>query len=213
MLKRQSASNNLKGASSMRNTSNSNEKNNQKSGADNNMGSLGPSGMLSARSRLLNNMVAETVSDRHKISLIEDLSPRIQHDEDNCRDEKCPANYSGEVNKVAYSASNASLDEIDQRSDRVLHDTETDNESYDSEELHEKGAADAMALRASGGLILQDRDSMVNMGENLTKDNIRELRKMKREIVEPNLGTQTNKIKASQLLPKVEESKVETQVA
>ncbi len=37
----------------------------------------GNGGLPSARTRLLNNMVAETVSDRHKISLIEEGSPRI----------------------------------------------------------------------------------------------------------------------------------------
>ena len=30
---------------------------------------------------------------------------------------------------------------------------------------------------------------MVNMGENMTRDNIREMRKMKKEIVEPNLDS------------------------
>lgn len=29
---------------------------------------------------------------------------------------------------------------------------------------------------------------MVNMGENVIKDNIKEIREMKKEIVEPNLG-------------------------
>jgi ATP-dependent protease HslVU (ClpYQ) peptidase subunit len=54
-------------------------------------------------------------------------------------------------------------------------------------------------IRANENLIPADRDSMVNMGENVTKDNIRELRKMKQEIVEPNLGKGP-----TQLLPKVE---------
>ena len=38
--------------------------------------------MISAGTRLLDNMVAEEVSDRHKLSLVEDNSPRIIHEED-----------------------------------------------------------------------------------------------------------------------------------
>ena len=52
----------------------------------------------------------------------------------------------------------------------------------------EKGAVDAMAIRASGNLIAPVSESLVNMGENLTKNNIRELKKMKKEIV----GLETN---------------------
>ena len=48
--------------------------------------------VLSACTRLLDNMVAEEVSDRHKISLVEDNSPRIIHEEDQCKLDKCPAN-------------------------------------------------------------------------------------------------------------------------
>ena len=46
---------------------------------------------------------------------------------------------------------------------------------------------------------------MVNMGENLTRDNIREIKKMKREMVEPNLGVAAKN--PNELLPKFEESK------
>ena len=134
--------------------------------------------MPSARTRLLNNMVAETVSDRHKISLLEDTSPIIQYEEDDMTS----------IEKLTTTQNPIEDSLEDQRSDRVIHDTGTDNESYDSEELNEKGTKDAMAFRASGSLIAPERDSMVNMGENMTKNNIRELRQMKREIVEPNLG-------------------------
>lgn len=41
------------------------------------------------RSRLLNNMVAETLSDRNKISLIEDGSPRIVNEEETCKEAEC----------------------------------------------------------------------------------------------------------------------------
>ena len=65
-----------------------------------------------------------------------------------------------------------------------------------------------MAIRASGKLIKPERDSLVNMGENLKKDNIKEIKRMKKEIVQPNLsprgGTQ---ISTNELLPKFEESK------
>ena len=47
----------------------------------------------------------------------------------------------------------------------------------------DKSAVDAMAIRASGNLIAPVSESLVNMGENLTKNNIRELKRMKKEIV------------------------------
>lgn len=53
-------------------------------------------------------------------------------------------------------------------------------------------------------MIPAERESLVNMGENMTKNNIREIKKMRQEIVEPNLG-----MGPAQLLPKVEESKTE----
>lgn len=62
---------------------------------------------------------------------------------------------------------------------------DSDDESYDSEEVLGKGTS---AIRASGGLIKPERESMVNMGENVIRDNIREIRKMKKEIVEPNFA-------------------------
>lgn len=65
-----------------------------------------------------------------------------------------------------------------------------------------------MAIRDSGNMIPPERDSMVNMGENLTRDNIREMRRMKNEIVDPEIGMAKNAPK--QLLPKMvdEESKI-----
>ena len=48
--------------------------------------------VVSARTRLLDHMVAEEVSDRHKISLVEDNSPRIMHEEDMCKLEQCLSN-------------------------------------------------------------------------------------------------------------------------
>ena len=39
---------------------------------------------MSARTRLIDNMVAETVSDMHQISLMDDASPRIDHEDDDC---------------------------------------------------------------------------------------------------------------------------------
>ena len=76
------------------------------------------------------------------------------------------------------------------------------DESYDSEEMLERGATGAMALRDSSGLIQPERDSMVNMGENKNRDNMRELRKMKKEIVDPRLGSNHN-LAAKDILPKV----------
>ena len=51
--------------------------------------------VLSARTRLIDNMAAEEVSDRHKISLVEDDSPRIVHEENQCQVDECPANANG----------------------------------------------------------------------------------------------------------------------
>ena len=50
------------------------------------------SALVSARTRLIDNMVAETVSDMHQISLMEDASPRIVHEEDKCQVDDCPTN-------------------------------------------------------------------------------------------------------------------------
>lgn len=52
--------------------------------------------------RLLSNMVGETVSDRHKISLAEDSS-RIYNEEDDCKEAPCAAinvNGSNELNET-----------------------------------------------------------------------------------------------------------------
>mmetsp|Transcript_41444 Transcript_41444/g.54529 ORF Transcript_41444/g.54529 Transcript_41444/m.54529 type:complete len:110 (-) Transcript_41444:335-664(-) len=68
-----------------------------------------------------------------------------------------------------------------------------------------------MALRNSAKLIKPERDSMVNMGENLAKDKMKELKKIKKEIVEPNLNdtaSDERPIKTSELLPNLEESKI-----
>ena len=66
----------------------------------------------------------------------------------------------------------------------------------------EKGANGAMALRDSSGLIQPERDSLVNMGENMARDNMREIRKMKKEIVDPRLGP-NHQLAVQDILPKV----------
>ena len=68
-----------------------------------------------------------------------------------------------------------------------------------------------MAIRESNNLIDVTGDSMVNMGENLKKDNIKELKKMKNEIVDPKIGKATKDIKLNELLPKFEKNKVDAQ--
>jgi len=78
--------------------------------------------------------------------------------------------------------------EAEQEAEVVFSREEVESgESYDSEELLEKGTTDAMAIRDSGKLIKPERDSLVNMGENLTRDNLKELRRMKKEIVDPKI--------------------------
>jgi len=54
--------------------------------------------VISTSSRLLNNMVADTLSDRNKISLMEDSSPRIVNDDQVCSDQKCAENRLAELN-------------------------------------------------------------------------------------------------------------------
>ena len=44
---------------------------------------------VSTRTRILNNMVGETLSDRNKLSLMEDGSPRLVNDEDACPEVAC----------------------------------------------------------------------------------------------------------------------------
>ena len=53
---------------------------------------------------------------------------------------------------------------------------------------------------------------MVNMGENMARDNMRELRKMRKEIVDPRLGSNHN-LAVQDLLPKVINSNEESKVA
>ena len=56
-------------------------------------------------------------------------------------------------------------------------DGELDLDSYDSEDILDEGdGADAMELENL------NRESLVNMGENVTRDNLRQMRKMKQEM-------------------------------
>ena len=163
----------------------------EKSVAKNKASSLFDTGQPNTETRLLNNMVGEAVSDRHKLSLADETS-LILHDEDNCHEAHCP------VNNITQELN---LTQEDAGDSEGAHNPDS-NESYDSEEMMEKEQAGVVDIRTNENLIPADRDSLVNMGENTTKDNIRELRKMKQEIVEPNLGNGP-----AQLLPKVEEKK------
>ena len=72
----------------------------------------------------------------------------------------------------------------------------------------QKGAVDLMAMRESDRMIAND-ESVVNMGENKKKANMKERNRMNHEIVDPNLGPGTKNIKKGELLPKFEESKQE----
>ena len=154
-------------------------------------------------------MVAEEVSDRHKISLVEDNSPRIHHEEDECKMDQCPTNHHANGTQEKNLDTQEDEDEMMQThlSDLVRLKTNPNesDESYDSEDIIEKGANGVMAIRDSGaGLIQPERDSMVNMGENMTRDNYRELRKMKKEIVDPGLSANTSaRIGVQDLLPRV----------
>ena len=90
----------------------------------------------------------------------------------------------------------------------ILQDQQTSEDSYDSEDMMHRGRTEMMAIRESDKMIKPLHDSMVNMGENLTKDNIKELKKMKKEFVDTNIDPKAAKqIATSELLPKYEESK------
>ena len=154
-------------------------------------------------------MVAETLSDRNKISLIEESnSPRIINEEDTCQEVMCQNDC---VHDMNVSRESDEVDDVEEHtlSEQVnMQDQQESEESYDSEDMVQKGRAEMMAIRASGKLIKPERDSLVNMGENLKKDNIKEIKRMKKEIVQPNLSPRGGtKISTNELLPKFEESK------
>ena len=54
--------------------------------------------VVSTRTRILNNMVAETLSDRNKLSLMEDGSPRLINDEDVCIEAACQHDRMADLN-------------------------------------------------------------------------------------------------------------------
>ena len=128
-------------------------------------------------------MVGETVSDRHKISLAEDSS-RIFNEEDDCRDAKCAA----KINSSSHEVNLLSVVEDD--CSELQHPLDSD-ESYDSEDMMDKGTTAVMAIRESENLLPAERESLVNMGENTTKLNIREIKRMRQEIVDPKVGMKT----------------------
>ena len=73
-------------------------------------------------------------------------------------------------------------------------DGELDLDSYDSEDILDEGdGADAMELENL------NRESLVNMGENVTRDNLRQMRKMKQEMQPAVENVQSEAVK--QLLP------------
>mmetsp|Transcript_41444 Transcript_41444/g.54532 ORF Transcript_41444/g.54532 Transcript_41444/m.54532 type:complete len:84 (-) Transcript_41444:680-931(-) len=82
-------------------------------------------------------MVAETLSDRNKISLMEDAtSPRMVNEEDECKELLCLNNDQGlnELNLTKDSQDECSEDEP--LSDQVvLNDQQESDDSYDSEDL------------------------------------------------------------------------------
>jgi hypothetical protein len=63
----------------------------EKAVGKNKVNGLSEIGYPTTGARLLNNMVGEAVSDRHKLSLADDTS-LIVNDEDNCQEAHCPVN-------------------------------------------------------------------------------------------------------------------------
>ena len=79
-------------------------------------------------------------------------------------------------------------------SDSNMEPDGSEIDSYDSEDILDEGdGADAMELENL------NRESLVNMGENVTKDNLRQLRKMKQEM-QPAVESEEEK-EVKQLLP------------
>lgn len=156
--------------------------------------------LLSAGTRLLDNMVGETVSDKHKLSLMEDS--RISDEECEVLNCKSKGNLTAKVrthiHTNAHTKRNSMLKGELNESNAEEGEEESDMDSYDSEELlgGEGDGADAMELENL------TRDSMVNMGENVTRDNLRQMRRMKQEI-EPAVeqGESAKVDKRKQLLP------------
>ena len=142
-------------------------------------------------------MVGETVSDKHKLSLMEDS--RISDEECEVLNCKSKGNLTAKVRTNIHTKRNSMLKpgELNE-SNAEQEEEESDMDSYDSEELlgDEGDGADAMELENL------NRESLVNMGENVTRDNIRQMRRMKHEI-EPALeqGESEKPDKRKQLLP------------
>ena len=140
-------------------------------------------------------MVGQTVSDRDKLSLMDE--------ESKISDEECEiANCTSKGNLASKPRTNV---HTKKNSMVVLSDSNvepygSDIDSYDSEDiLNEGDGADAMELENL------NRESLVNMGENVTKDNLRQLRKMKQEM-QPAVESGEEK-QVKQLLPNEEEQK------
>ncbi len=73
--------------------------------------------MVSTRTRLLNNIAGETLSDRHKISLMEETSPRIINDEESCKVKQCQDNLLADAN---ISQESLEQEDQDSQSDQVI---------------------------------------------------------------------------------------------
>lgn len=151
--------------------------------------------ILSAGTRLLDNMVGQTVSDRDKLSLMDEES-KISEEE--CEIANCTSkgNLASKPRTNVHTKKNSMV----VLSDSNVEPYGSDIDSYDSEDiLNEGDGADAMELENL------NRESLVNMGENVTKDNLRQLRKMKQEM-QPAVESGEEK-QVKQLLPNEEEQK------
>ena len=159
--------------------------------------------LLSAGTRLLDNMVAETASDKHKLSLMEDS--RISDEECEVLNCKSKGALTAKVRTNIHTKKNSMLKGENESPNAEQEGEESDGDSYDSEGLLGDGGDGADAMDLTENLT---RDSMVNMGENLTRDNIRQMRRLQREI-EPAVdqGENEDPDKRKPLLPNSEEQK------
>ena len=155
--------------------------------------------ILSAGTRLLDNMVGQTVSDRDKLSLMDEES-RISVEDCEAAVKTSRGGLASKPRTHVHTKKNSMLKagEISESNGEL--DGENDLDSYDSEDILDEGdGADAMELENI------TRESLVNVGENITRDNLRQMRKMKQEMQPAVENAEEETVK--QLLPNQEEQK------
>ena len=143
--------------------------------------------------------MGQTVSDRDKLSLMDEES-RISVEDCEAAVKSSRGGLASKPRTHVHTKKNSMLKagEISESNGEL--DGENDLDSYDSEDILDEGdGADAMELENI------TRESLVNVGENVTRDNLRQMRKMKQEMQPAVENAEEETVK--QLLPNQEEQK------